>query len=217
MEQDTVYNKFDTLLSYISTEHISICACQKDKIRDRFNSKLKEIEKRIKRAKRQKVEEEELEILRNSLLRKAREDTVAEISVECISNEIRCPVERDAIKTTIELFNNKYDLIDPRVYMVVKSVINHQLSAHRMQYYSTSYGLMQEHTDRDGNVSYKLNPVEEEKRKFDDSIIKAMEILSRMIDGETHNHTGVIAVVSADELFGEDSTDYGTKEVRELK
>ena len=207
--------KFEPLLSFISEEHLRMCSCMKHLVRKNMRRKIEQIKHQINRAYQSDIPEEEIIILKESLERKGRAQVIEETSQECIASNIRCPIERELIRSTINIFGDKYDLNDPRVFTIIQSVINHQLSAHRMQLYSTSHGLTQTQYDRDGNVSYRLNPVEAEKRKFDDSLIKAMEILSNMIDGQ--KISGNFVVVNAEELFGQKPKIEEKKLMREIE
>lgn len=113
---------------------------------------------------------------------------------ECVKKSIKCPREIKEIVSIVNMFRSKYELSDPRVFMIVKSLVGHKLSAHRMQLYSNSKGIVQENWDRNGNLSYSLNPVEMAKKEFDKEVVKSIEILNKIIDGEKSSvdHSGKI-------------------------
>lgn len=179
-------DKFLSLISVCNEEHLLYCKCQDDKINKEFNKLLV-------------VEEQELKKLdladspntvkhrKKQLLHKAHQ-IVAE---QCIVNNVKCPQESREVFQTTYLFAKKFDLDDPRVYMIVKSVLSHQLSVYRMQLQSNHKGILQTVVDEEGNTTYTLNPVEDSKMRFDNSIISAIEKLDKIISGEKRVNVNV--------------------------
>jgi len=144
-----------------------------------------------------------------SIEENARSQAIIAVGRYNQSNSIRCMLEQEEIKTVVELFSNKYDLNDPRVYMVVQSLINLKLSAIRMQKHANVNGISYEVFDAEGNRRIELSPVEEAKRKYDETVIKSVQILNNIIDGEKiqTNHT-----ISFDEIFSMKNKDLNINE-----
>ena len=155
----------------------------------------------LRLAEKKNMSSDEKERLKVVGIDRAKKESFLETARHCVNHNIRCHLEKREIIKTINVFNNKYDLKDPRVYFTVKAVLNHQLSAYRMQKYSNEYGVVQEQYDRDGNLFLKINPVEDAKRKFDVEMIKAIATLDNMIEGQKVTNLNY-DVVDADELFG---------------
>lgn len=174
-------DRFISLISVCNNEHLSYCRCQEDKINTLYNEYLKN---EIKELKDQNLIKNDsvVEVRKKHALNKARQD----IAKQCQENNIKCPIEQNEIYQTVALFNKKFDINDPRVYMIVKAVLSHQLSVYRMQLQSNDKGILQRVHDEEGNVTYIINPVEEAKRRLDDSIIIAIEKLNKIMNGEKH-------------------------------
>ena len=177
-----IYSKYDDIISLCNKEHLKTCSCQ-DKLKNEFKLQLIE-EYKIKLDFVKQSSDSEYEEMKEAMKYRMPDEILKRTSEYCVTNVIRCPIEKQEIKNTIELFNMKYDLNDSRVYMILKSVLNFQLSAFRMQRYSNYYGILQEVFDRNGNRAILLNPVEESKRKFDEAIISAIEKLDKIIEGD---------------------------------
>ena len=162
-------------IALCNDDHIEICYCQNNFLENKKQELMyKEYEELRKTGE---IEDQSVVNRRLSLAKKKAFNAVANY---CVVNNIKCPIEHQVVKDIIDRFKNieAYDLKDPKVYLIVKSVINQQLSAHRMQLFSSSKGIVQSVYDTNGNHRYILSPVEEAKRKADDSIIKAVEKLS---------------------------------------
>ena len=173
---NTQKREFKEMAEICNTKHLEVCDCQKsaidlaiDDIRKRDSDKREEL-------KDDKIALDYREI---AYVREAKKF----IAKLCVDERTRCPIETREIMSVLEIFMNRYDFSDPRVFMIIKSVVNHTLSSHRMQKFSNFHGVVQELFDRNGNMSLVLNPVESSKQKFDESIVKAIEVLNRVIDG----------------------------------
>jgi len=80
---------------------------------------------------------------------------------------------------------------------------------------------LQEQFDKDGNSSFVLNPVEESKRKFDDAVIKAVEVLNKIVDGEKSNlnlsgKVDLVKVLAAIETKSIDQLDVHQDEIDDV-
>ena len=155
----------------------------------------------LRLAEKKNMSSDEKERLKVAGIDRAKKESFLETARHCVNHNIRCHLEKREIINTIKVFDSKYNLSDPRVFIVVRSVLNHQLSSYRMQKYSNEYGVISEQFDREGNRSFILNPVEHAKRKFDEAMVSAMATLNNMIEGQkvtSFNYD----IIDADELFG---------------
>jgi hypothetical protein len=66
--------------------------------------------------------------------------------------------------------------------MILRGMINHMLSAHRMQLFSNKNGVVQV-IEKDGGKRFIINPVESAKLAFDKAMIDAVEILNKIVEG----------------------------------
>lgn len=188
---------FDECLSVCNSEHLSYCNCQRDTIMKyvkefaaadiEYNRLVALHEKGEKVEFPEGTDLQRLSIYGNTLLEE-RKDNQYYLIKKILGKRYtladrRCHIEKKEIQKTIKLFVSNYDIKDIRVYTIVQSVINHQLSALRMQKYSNLHGILQTIYDEHGNKRLAINPVEAEKRKFDEAKVKAIDILSRMIEG----------------------------------
>jgi hypothetical protein len=188
-------NVYDDMLELCNDVHMKFCHCQDDLLAKRIKEfKAKELDE----IKALGKEHDPNVVLPR--LRVAEYKAEQEVSKEMISGNVRCPFEKREIIATVKLFADKFDLKDPYVYMVVKSVINHQLSAMRMQRCTNTVGSIQEMTNKFGDIYYRVNPVEAEKREFDNSIIVAMEKLKNITRDDIIANAVQINIVNIDQL-----------------
>ena len=169
------------VISVCNEEHLRMCDCQKDKVNKAKQELMKNVYEELQNSG--DIDDEAIVKHRMKL---AFNQAISQVQEFCIQNNIRCPYEKQLLRDTLDRFKNldAYDLNDPKVYLILKSVLSHQLSAYRMQVYSNYLGMINETHDDLGNTTYVLNPVEEAKRKADDSIIKAVEKLVNMTEGQ---------------------------------
>jgi hypothetical protein len=113
--------------------------------------------------------------------RTATRRAIAEYSAE--HRHEACPVETKQIKHTLALFIHQYDVNDPRAYMIICSVVSNQLTAIRLERYSSISGPVQTSIDKYGNTRVYLSPIEEAKRRFYESIVDAVAKLDVIFEG----------------------------------
>ena len=191
VEKNKINNTFESMTIICDEEHVKVCDCQQEQYNKTYDIVLEQQEKQI----REDLTREEYEHFTDDMKVKEIERWKANAKPKTYKilgelnekDKVRCSVEKSLILETLSLFTEKYDIRDPRVFLVVRSVINHQLSSHRMQLYTSNKGIVQTLYDREGNPYTQVNPIEESKRKFDESIIKAMEQLTRITEGDTIN------------------------------
>ena len=168
----------DSLLSICNIEHISICNCQRafveSKYRYYFNEEMNELIKN-----KQEENKNLIEVRKDYAMEKALKD----VSRHCIENNIRCSIERNKLKNHLHYFNEKYDLSDPRVFVIIEALMNQMLSVHRMQQYSNVKGIINVWYDKNDNKRVNINPVEEMKLKYDEARISAIAVLDKIIEG----------------------------------
>lgn len=168
------------LLSPINLDHLSSCTCCAHIVDHYKKIELADMEARNKEENIKDLHT--LESRREAADRRARLQTVE----GCQSRNIRCPYEAREVRKTLALFYGDIGedaLKDPEAVIIVRSVINHQLSAFRLARASLDEGPLVRMVDRDGNSYMTVNPAEEAKRRFDDSIIDAMSKIHQIRKG----------------------------------
>jgi len=202
-------DKFNSLISDCNFEHLSYCPCKSKEVSATYKEYL-DIE--LKDLKQRDLTDNKTVL--DSRKRHALEQARREVARNCLEKNVKCELEDSEIKLTLQLFAGKFDLNDPRVYMVVKSVISHQLSVFRMQLQSNYRGILQQNVDKEGNPFYLLNPVEVAKMNFDNSIISAVEKLNKIVYGDKITNTNInVDVLSLREILGEATPDDIKKEL----
>ena len=170
---------FADLISICNSEHLSYCNCQKDKVDEKikilWQGQLEDL--KLKKL----IDNEEVVAERKDY---CKAFALKSIGKECELKEIRCPFEKIKIERLMSHFMTRYDLKDPRVIVVIESLLQQMLSAHRMQLHSNAKGILSIWYDKQGNKRYNLNPVEEIKLKYDEAKIQAIATLDRMIEGD---------------------------------
>ena len=178
-------NGFKEMAEICNIIHLRTCNCQHKNI-------TKVSEKAIQNNSKQLNEYKDQPQIYNSRVEAIKDRSLQIVADYCVEKIVRCPYEIKEIKEIVGLFKEKYKLEDPRVYIIIKSLIAHKLSAVRMQRYSNAKGILQEYQDKEGNLRYALNPVEGAKLAYDNAVIKAVEVLNRIVDGELIKHEGKI-------------------------
>ena len=177
---------FSSLITICNEEHLSYCDCQAKRIKEEADkiivNELKELE--------DKNQLHNIELI-NERIEYANRLALKRVGHYCEKNRITCPIEEEKIKQNLEYFNKAYDLTDPRVYIIVDSLLHQMLSAHRMHMHSNTKGILNIHYDKLGNKSYSLNPVEEVKRRFNETLVRGIETLNKIIEGEKHFNVNV--------------------------
>lgn len=195
--------------------HLKTCNC--------YHHKLKEIY--------DKLLQEEIEWQKNNkdelykTKKEVRLNAIKEESYKILFNNIKtspnylpyCKKEFDEINKTLEVFkgklNNKYNLADIKVYTIIKVVLDYQLTSIRMMRESSFEGVLISQQTRDGS-SFVLNPVEESKRRYNDSLINAIQTLDKVVSGEKHTHV-MITPQQVEDIFKE-GRGKDIREVREI-
>jgi len=180
---DIVETNFDDCFEYATSEHMLTCDCNAD-IYDKFKQAAidlcnEDIDRHIK-------ETGHADFDRAPRLAEAVKNSREEASKYCIQNNIRCSKEKKEISNTIKLFINKYpkSVDDPIFIEVVKSVMNHQLTVHRLKKASSQLGVVLHWEDRNGNDRITVNPLLEAQREFDKIKVDALMILDKKLNGE---------------------------------
>lgn len=204
----TVEERKDNFLDYLAVcnkNHLKVCNCQRELYKNFLAKEFNEYVLNGEVLAREKnFPENEIKILKESGLRIAQEKALEKLGNYCLFYEIVCREEYELLTETLRLFRQKYDTKDIRVYMILRSVISNQLTAHRMQKESNKRGVMWSRIDRDGNEILYLNPAETEKRKFNDSVVTAIEKLDIIIEGHKNVNVNLDIPEALDirELYG---------------
>lgn len=148
----------------------------------------------LKRAQ-ERIDKETLdEFQASAVLYKAKKMARIEAMEYCQDNNILSPIEVKEVQTTLDLFFSllsdgtpKYNIEDHRVFLIVKSVISHQLSALRLARVSLDKGIVQRICDKEGNETFVINPAEQVKLKFDEAIVDAIFKLDKILEGSKIN------------------------------
>ena len=117
----------------------------------------------------------------------AKRKAYDEFGKQCISQNQRCPHELKEINRLIKLFGGMYNIADPRAYVIIRAVISQSLTVLRLERYSADDGPIIVKTDKEGNNWKDVSVLEDAKRRFNESTIKAIEQLNKIFEGETTN------------------------------
>lgn len=205
---------YESLISPISVSHLEKCNCQEEK--------LKELEAQELTREREDLIRENL--INNSVVAEhrfnlAKEKAKVKLVKELREKNVRCSVERQIISRDIEIFAGKYDLTDARAYMIVENILSLKLSAHRLALHSTLNEPVQSVIDREGNLTYKLNPAEKAKMDYNNSIIAGIKELNLIFEGSKNININLNKheIIDMDTLFGKDIEDDKTITITEVK
>lgn len=173
---------FDDLATIQNLDYLKLPQNQSDehlKIRAEAKVKAKELFESLKPEDRFELTVYE-QSMEQSLLQKLAADNV--------KNAKRCPFELSQIRNVTKLFADKYDLKDPRAYVIVRALISNMLSAYRMQRYTDEAGPVIKTVDRHGTERSYLNPAEEAKRRYNEAVVDAVMKLDNIFEGSKNVH-----------------------------
>jgi hypothetical protein len=206
---------FEKLLSQAcrpDAEHLRVCECSKKYLPKAQEQALSQSMKEYDNANMKERDED------GAILKRYKEFATEERAYDivanyCKSKDIQCEVERKEIFKTLVLFAKKYDFNDPRVFVIIDSLLHQMLSAHRMQMYSNRHGILQVWYDKMQNKRISLSPVEMMKLKYDEARIDAIATLDKIMEGNKNiNLTYSIEATHLSKIF-----DYNKEDSNEQK
>lgn len=187
---------FKPLFSVVDKNHLKTCPCHQHLVEQRFeklwDEELKEID--------DDTPAYAIESRKHQLYEVALEQVAAELPLNTL-----CPLEVEATKKSLEMFvNSHYDLNNPVVYGIVRNALNMELASFRLGLLSKGSDLLVKTVDDTGRPHWVINPSVEASRKASESVIKAFEILSKIVDGQLNKNVNVNVEAKAipfEELF----------------
>jgi hypothetical protein len=126
----------------------------------------------------------------------------------CIENQVYCSDEFEKILQHIKMFSSKYPIEkDASALFIVNSVIDNLLSMIKYQKVINYEGIYYKNFDKYGNIHLKINPADESKRKYNESLVKSMEVLDKIFEGikinVNTNAINIYDILSKDEKCNE--------------
>jgi hypothetical protein len=192
---------YDNLLSEITTSHMLTCPCQQDLVTP---ERKKQIELEVDVMKKEGVFNDLN--ARENRVKNAIQLAYLNVSKYCRENGIRCLREKEIITRDLEVFSTRYDLTDPRAYFIVESILSLKLSAYRLAMHCVIYDPVQEVCDKEGNTYYRINPAEEAKMKYNNSVIIGIKELNTIFEGIKSRSINInfdgSKLLTAEEIFG---------------
>lgn len=134
----------------------------------------------------------------------AENEAIQTISREAQEKNQRCPYELEEITKTLTLFSSRYDLDDPRAYIIISSIIQLQLTTFRLERYSVTQGPINRFVDKFGNNYTRISDLEDAKRRFHESLIKSIEQLDKIFEGTKVSITTTTSPKEFVKLFSKD-------------
>lgn len=128
----------------------------------------------------------------------AHRECVKYLSKRYLSLNLRCPRELREIRRLYDVFASKYDLNDPRAYLIFRALVSAMLSTYRFERYSAEKGSLITEYDKNDIPRTIVNPAEEMKRRYMETTLNAISKLDQIFEGiKISNHT----VIDIKELF----------------
>lgn len=113
-----------------------------------------------------------------------------------------CPYIYEELFRTIQIFEKDYDLRKAKVIMVVRSILNYQMSLISSNIYGNVNGMISRGVDKLGNPLDRINSNEYYKIKLNEKIIQAVKILDEMVEGNKNVNLNINAnSLSIEEVF----------------
>lgn len=198
----------DSVASPCDEDHLIRCPCHNELLDRRYAELKSKAMKELKDAPGGK----DNAVLQGRLYRlkmQALKDTAAGLA----KKGVRCPIERAQLDEELATFDQeldgKYDLSDPRVRVIVRELLCAHVTIIRAQHESRKRGIVFTAEDNLGNEKVYLNPVEELKRKYSETRIKAILALDKMLEGDKHQIVSKTEKVDPGELWGDPAPDEG--------
>jgi len=180
----TATKYFDDLLSLISVKHQNKCDCTKKLYEEQYKI-IYDIE--VQRLKDDGLFDDDN--ARSNRLKEVEWFAKQKVSEICDKQGIRCNTERGLIAGELSLFVDKYDLSDPKVYVIVKNALKLALTEHRLGVDIGFNDVIYETESKNGNIYRNINPAVEAAYKYNEACIKAIETLHKLTEGEKHTIT----------------------------
>jgi len=180
--------------------HLKICECAKPYLEEATKQAVKNNSNLY--YSRKLDENDDTKSIYNKYVSDAYEKVRWQIIAKRMEDENKlCAIEEQEIFKTLILFSKKYDLNDPRIFVIVDALTHQMLSAHRMQLYSNEHGVLNIWYDKNDNKRMSMNPVEELKLKYDEARINAIAILDRIMEGSKVNILSSVKINDIDDIF----------------
>jgi len=114
------------------------------------------------------------------------------------------PFEVDALLPIVQRFSDSsFDLGNPSVYLIVKSIVDMSLNNVRLQLESSGRDALSVSVSDGGVVSLVVNPALRGSLDFSKELIVAVEKLNRVVNGDRLSVVGVVGAVPLGDLFGD--------------
>lgn len=98
-------------------------------------------------------------------------------------NNVVCKYEYKEVLRVLHIFSDKYDLSDARANVMVQVVIDNLLTMLRMEREINHEGIAEVYSDDKGVKRIIMNPFEEAKRRYNESLVNTITALDKIFEG----------------------------------
>lgn len=171
--------RFADILSICNASHIKNCRCYETEVSERLHLEWPEVFSQLCEegyGDNSQVISSRKEGLLNSIIN--------EIGSKNAEKLIRCPLEAKSVERSFTMFlDSHYDMSNPVVFGIVRKALEQELFAFRMSMRVDADSMLVWHDRGEKGGEYVLNPLVDANRRASDFVLKASEVLSRIVDG----------------------------------
>jgi len=176
MSVQEVMNTFNPLFKHVSSDLINKTGLYSSDVESLYNRRLEPMMEDLKNKGLLTVElavENNQEHLMKRCIKEIADKHKDEYS----------PFEIKEVQNVLSRVSDQYDLSDARIYILIKTLINHLLSSVRFQIESMAHDSLIEQVSAKGASYIVINPAEKVKLDYDRAIVDLIDRLSKMIHG----------------------------------
>mgnify|MGYP001408181119 CR=1 FL=1 len=195
--------RYNELISDVDYGHLTSCPCHNHLVEEQFQLLWPKREAQLK-AEGKFDDEYVVSSNKTGLRSRIRKELAAKFS----NKNKKCPLEYATVSNTLKLFvNSHYDLNNPVVYGIVRKTLEQELISFRLNLKVKDDSLLVWKEGREGSGEWVLNPLVEANRRASESIIKAFEVLSKIVDGTLNKNVNIeidaSKVFNREEMYGD--------------
>lgn len=175
---DKAMTSYSDMISVCNARHLLNCPCHDDVIKQAFDKHWPDEMKRID-VEGHSDDAVVISSRKQALLKSIRES----FGERFVEQDKRCPLEQQRLKDSLSLFvNSQYDLSNPVIHGIVRKALEQDLLSFRMNLRVSRDDLLLWRETSSGG-EWVVNPLVSANQRASDSIIRALETISKIVDG----------------------------------
>lgn len=177
ISREEVIGRFSFMFNKVTPRNVRLYGLYRDEVKELFNFVF---DKEMEKLKLSDDGTHQLSLARENVFKRTQ-DYVFRVIAEKYSDEY-VYVEVDCVTEIINDVAFAFNVQDPRVSIILKSLVNMTLNRIRLQVESNNLGVIQEHFS-DSGTRVDVSPLVLVELRYDKEMIDAIHKLSSIVDG----------------------------------